>query len=213
MADITMPATATGSVGTPPAQSGALYFDTTTQRFTFKDVNSALTTLAPFGNSVTVAASGAINTSETIISASFAVPAGCLKAGSSYRLTAYGTCTSTVANVSTFTVRYGAAGTTSDATMGTLTCTAQTSGTTIAFMAEFVLTFRTVGAAGTAIVSGDLTNNGTTGISSTAAVVAVNAAASSIVTTSAGFITLAYKSAATTTTSTFQQVTIEEIKD
>lgn len=214
MADITMPGTATAAVPTPAAQNGAFYFDTTTLRFTMKDSSAALTTFGPFGNATTTAASGAINTAETIISPTFAIPAGTFKVGSSYRIRIFGTCTSTAANLSTFTVRYGAAGTTADASMGTVTCTAATSGTTIAFCVEILVTVRAIGASGTLIVVGIITNQGITGISSAAqAVVVVNAQTTSVNTLAAGFLSVSYKSAVSTTTSTIQSVVIEQIKD
>lgn len=214
MAQFTMPGTAAASVDTPPASSGAFFFDTVTLRFAMKDSNQAVTLFAPFGSAVTTAASGAINTTETIVTPTFAVPAGTFKVGTSYRITLHGTCTSTAANLSTFTVRYGAAGTTSDASMGTVTCTAATSGTTIAFKVVILVTVRAIGASGTLLVVGEIVNNGITGISSAAQpVVVVNAQTTGVNTLAAGFLSVSFKTAATTTTATFQSVVIEPIKD
>ncbi len=76
-----------------------------------------------------------------------------------------------------------------------------------------MVTVRTIGAAGTIIVSGDVMNPGITGISSITNSVTVNAVTTGVNTTAAGFLTVSYKSAATTTTCTFQQVVIEQVKD
>ena len=162
----------------------------------------------------TTAASSGINTTETVISPTMAIPAGALVAGSSYRIRVIGTCTPTAANLSTFTIRMGTNNTTADTTLMTLTMTSSTSGSSVPFWGEFVITVRSLNSStGNVIASGVVTNSGTTGINTVATPVFVlGSVVTSINTTSAiQNISLAYKSAATTTTSTFQQVTTEAL--
>jgi len=161
--------------------------------------------------SSTISASAAINTTDTYISAAYAANGGAAAAANQcFKITAYGTCTSTVANVSTFRPRMGTAGTTADTLLTTLTCTAAASGTTIPFIYETWITIRTVGTSGTVWAFSRLTNSGATGISSTQVVVSTGG--STTVNTS-GFqhIGLSYSSAASTTTSTFQSVIVERL--
>ena len=162
--------------------------------------------------SASVANSSGLNTVETYISAAFPIPANTLVAGMAFRVTAYGTCTSTVANLSTFTVRFGTAGTTSDATVLAATCTAAASGTTIPFKFEAIVTIRTIGATGTVTASVQIVNNGVTGISAAAVTVAGTGSTLTMNTTVANFLGLSYKSAASTTTSTFDQVVVEQVE-
>ncbi len=165
---------------------------------------------------VTTAASSAINTTETIIVGGLSnskVAAHTLKVGTTIRCVLTGTCTSTAANVSTFRVRFGTAGTTSDTAIGAAaTAVAATSGTAIPFTAEIVFTVRTVGATGTIYGNLRLLNAGTTGISTvTAQNIALTAAA--IDTTVDNWLSFTYVAAATTTTSTFQNGIIEIVKE
>jgi hypothetical protein len=156
-----------------------------------------------------VAASAAINTTETILQ-TLTLTTAQLIAGRTIRITAYGSCTSTAANVSTFRVRMGVNGSTADGIVASFTTTAATSGTAIPFEMEFILTIRTLGSTGTIAGMGSLSNNGVTGISSTAAVVG-GVTSSTLNTTVSEKISLSYVSAATTTTTTFQLVLIEPI--
>lgn len=157
------------------------------------------------------AASGAINSTDTYITAALAIAANQLKVGDHFRVRAYGMCTSSVANVSTFTPRIGSAGSTLDTALSTLTCTAAASGSSVPFEIELHVVVRAIGASGSLFVCGRLTNSGVTGVSSTTNVVMVGAAVT-VNTTGALKLGLSYKSAASTTTSTFQQVTVEQVK-
>jgi len=133
-----------------------------------------------------------------------------LVVGSVIRIPIAGTCTSTAANTSTFRVRIGTAGSTADGVIATfVTGAAQTSGTTIPFHGEIMLTVRTIGASAT--ITGDMTllNSGTTGIATVTTQVISPTAASFNSTTAAMFIDVTYQSAATTTTSTFNQAAIK----
>ena len=165
---------------------------------------------------VTTAASSAINTTETIIVGGLSnskIPANTLQAGTTVRIVLNGTCTSTAANASTFRVRFGGAGTTADTAIGSATtAAAATSGTAIPFTAVIVFTVRTVGASGTIAGTLTLTNQGTTGIATTASqVIALTVAAPD--TSVDRWLSVSYQSAATTTTSTFQNGVIEFVKE
>lgn len=166
-----------------------------------------------YNSSVTVAASGAINTTETIVSAPFSIPVNSLKVGSTIRITLFGTCTSTAANASNFRVRYGSLGTVADAIIATMaTSVAATSGTTVPFDAVIEITFRTIGAAGSVVGSLCLINNGVTGISAVNAQVIALTQTTAPNTTTATNIEVTYQSAASTTTCTFQRVIIEFVQ-
>jgi hypothetical protein len=213
MADITMPSTAAIGVPVPPAGASAFYYDSSSN--TWQSVNSSgvSTPIAPNQNNTSsTAASAAINTAETVVTPSTSIPANFLRIGTTYRIILSGTCTSTVANLSTFTLRIGTAGTTADTAIAAITCTAAASGTTVPFEAVFYVTIRTTGATGSAMASGYVVNSGITGISSNGVGGGGSSATATVNTTVANFIEVSYKSAATTTTSTFQMAIVELAK-
>lgn len=177
---------------------------------------SAQQTVGPnnkIGQGSLSAATGAINTTETVITKSgTAVNASRLIVGSVIRIAVSGTCTATVANTSTFRVRIGTAGTTADGVIATfVTGASAASGTTIPFRCEIILTVRAIGASAT--IAGDMTllNSGTTGIATVGTQVILPTTASFNSTTAAQFVTVTYQSAATTTTSTLNQAAIEVV--
>ncbi len=213
MADVTLAGTAAAAVPVPPAGAQALYADTTSGLLSSKNPAGNASPIAPNQSNVaSSAASAAINTAETIITPAFQIPANFLQVGTTYRITVSGTCTSTVANLSTFTLRIGPNGTTADTSIATITCTAAASGTTIPFTATFLVTIRSIGAGGTVMGSGMIVNSGVTGISSNGVGGGGATATAAVNTTVANFLELTYKSAATTTTCTFQQAVIELAK-
>jgi hypothetical protein len=164
------------------------------------------------GQTSIVAATAGINTTETIITQK-AIAASQLIAGTTYRITVYGTCTSTAANASNIRVRLGTAGTTADPVVAVITPTAATSGSSVPFKANLFVTIRTTGSGtGTTVGQGDLNNNGVTGISAAADVISAVTTTSALNTTVQNTISLTYSSAATTTTSTFQIASIEIVK-
>jgi hypothetical protein len=114
-----------------------------------------------------------------------------------------GTCTSTVANASTFTLRMGTAGTTSDASVATGAVTAAASGTNIAFKAVLEFVVVTTGTTGTILGNLTIHNTGITGIATNNITVVPLTVTATLNTTTANYIEVTYKSAATTTTSTF----------
>ena len=208
-----MPGTAVAAVPVPPAGASAIYFDSSST--TWQSVNSsgASTPIAPNQNNTSsIAASAAINTSETVVTPSTSIPANFLRAGTTYKIILSGTCTSTVANLSTFTVRIGTAGTIADTSIATITCIAAASGTTVPFEAVFYVTNRSTGSSGTAMASGYVINSGVTGISASGVGGGGSTATATVNTTVVNFIEVSYKSAATTTTSTFQMAIVELVK-
>ena len=157
------------------------------------------------------AVSAAINTTETILMSGI-IAANMLIVGSVFQITVYGTCTSTVANTSNLRVRLGTAGTVADVVVAVITPTAAAAGTAVPFCARFTIVIRTVGSAGTMAGSGQLLNNGVTGLSAAAVVIGTPTSAVAVNTTVQNSIELTYQAAATTTTSTFQTGIIELIK-
>lgn len=168
--------------------------------------------------SATIAASAAINTTETIVAGGLNLapfPANSVRVGDTFRITLLGTCTSSVANVSTFRLHWGTAGTISDAIIASQAITAAATGTTIPFKFEFIFTVRTLGSTGTifgTIVT--LSQGLATGTSSGLQAFSVNTLAPTFFallnTTTANYMSLSYQSAAATTTCTFQNGIIEK---
>jgi hypothetical protein len=155
----------------------------------------------------------AINTVETYLTPQFKFPANTLVAGNSFRITLTGTNTSTVANLSTFTVRMGTAGTTADTSLGTVTATSATSGTNTPFSVSAIVTIQSIGSNGSVIFSGSLANSNTIGINTTQTpVMVLGSPTTGMNTTNALYLGVTYKSAAATTTSTFQQAIVEHIR-
>lgn len=159
-----------------------------------------------------VTASAGINTTETIIVKTPALPANRLVVGSVVRVTLIGSCTSTAANVSTFKIRIGTNGTTADGVMqSAATSVAATSGTNIPFKIVFEFIVRTTGASATSHGYCTLMNTAATGIIALAGANAIilPTFTNFNTTTANNIISCTYVSAATTTTCTFQDAFIE----
>jgi hypothetical protein len=162
--------------------------------------------------SCTVAASGAINTTETVISAALRFAASTLRPGTVIRFRIAGSCTvSTAAAVPTFRVRMGTAGTTGDGVIMTFALPTSGGVGTSAFDVEIVLVCRTAGASGT--FAGSLRAqqaSATLGLLSTiAAAMAGTAAAGN--TTTVNYLTATYQGASANVTCTFQIVSTEVV--
>lgn len=196
-----------GSVATPLAGYGALFLDSG-YRIGSKD-NSGNIYLPR--QATTRAASAALSgTTETIISQALVIPVGLLQVGTVIRGQGSGVCTTTVANVSTFTLRAGTLGSTSDQSIFTFTVTAGSTGTGVAFDFEFVVAIDATGATGTCKGWSKLAASTTTGISN-ALYTRSQVAGTNLATTTATNIELTYKSAAATTASTFDAALTLEI--
>lgn len=194
------------------SNTGALFRRTTDNTVWVSDgVNWFQVDLKASQKTQTVAASGAINTAETYICTPLQVAANQLKVGDKIRITGYGTCTTTAANLSTFTARAGASGVVADTAVGTLTGTAGTTGNTIAFKFVIDLVVRAIGASGSIQMDGQLTSTSVTGITNNAASVIIVGTTTAVNTTGALQFGVSYKTAVNTTTSTFQDVTVELI--
>ena len=166
------------------------------------------------GQSSTIAASAAINTTETVITNTSALAANRLVAGTVIRITLYGTTTASVSKTSTFSVRIGTTGTTSDGLMlSSTTAGSATSGTAVPFKAVIDLTVRTTGTTATCYGFLTVENTGgtSTGISTVPVQVLLPTFTAFNTTTANSIISATYKSSATSCTSTFQQGIIEII--
>lgn len=155
-------------------------------------------------------ASAGINNVETVV-VGYTIPANSATAGTTYRITASGVCTSSAANASNFRVRIGTT-TLIGNIAAVVTPTAATSGTAIPFAVDALVTIRTIGAGGTVIGSIVLNNHGVTGVSATTPRVGQVVATVAVDTTANKLLELTYVAAATTTTCTFHNATLELVK-
>jgi hypothetical protein len=177
-------------------------------------LNDATAPGQPFNNvqqSSIVTPSSAIANSDTKISSGLYVPANTLTAGTLIRFTVLGTCTSSAGGAGVFTIRYGTGNVVADGSIGTLTFTAQTSGSAIPFKLTIDITHRVIGASGTIYGYGTLVNQGTIGIYTLATGVFVITPAT-FASNAAGYLNLSYISGNANTATTFQQVITEIIK-
>ncbi len=217
VADVRYGTAAQATASNPILNKGAQGIEADTGKFKIGDGVTAWVSLPYVGpvKSATVAASAAINTTETIIGGGVGteafVPANSLKVGSTIKVTILGTNTSSVGNASTFRLRMGPLGTIAETVQASAAITSAASGTTIPFKAVLELTVRTIGATGTLAGSLSVQNQGTTGIFTAAANVVV-ATVAALDTTVNNYLTVTYQSAAATTTSTIQNVIIEVVR-
>ncbi|MEI6852800.1 MAG: hypothetical protein WCL06_08160 [Bacteroidota bacterium] len=212
-----------GGTGTAsaPTQGGVIYASSTsamastaagtTGQVLTSNGSSAPTWLTLGGVASIAASTAAINTTETKV-VQWIIPANTLQVGTTFRIIASGTCTSSATNASNFRVRIGTTGTNTDAIASLVAPTAANTGTNIPFSVTELVTVRTTGATGTALGSGCLNNQGVTGVSNAVATVGQTTTAITVNTTVQNYITLFYQSAAATTTSTFYNATIEVVK-
>lgn len=198
---------------------GAIGVESDTLRFKIGD-GSTKWSLAQYAGgqgilASSVAASAAINTTETILAGGLNTaaffPANSLSVGDTIRITLLGANTSSAANNSTFRARIGTAGTTSDGAAASGVVASAASGTGVPFRVVIEFTVRTLGASGTIAGTLSIINEGTTGIATTATKV-VALSVNTINTTVSNYLSVTYVSAATTTTSTFQNAFIEWLK-
>lgn len=164
-----------------------------------------------FPATVTVANLAAITTTQVYVSSPLAIAANALKVGSVFRITAHGTCTSSVANTSTFTVRLGAANNGGTSLLAT-NLTAAVTGTDIPFVFEAIIVVRTLGASGTATCFTKLQNTGVTGISTTTLVVNGDGTDVTIDTTGALNVGLSFTGGGASTPVTFRTILVESIR-
>lgn len=160
----------------------------------------------------TVAASGGINTTETVISPALRFAANGLRAQSTILFKVAGSCTiTTAAAVPTFRVRLGTAGTTADGVIMTFTLPTSGGVGTSAFVLEATITCRTIGASGT--FQGDISvaqASATLGLLATNCTAVAGTAATGS-TQAINFITLTFQGASANVTCTFQKVTTQVV--
>lgn len=114
------------------ATTGAANVGTTDGLGVQADIN-ALQSFAAIPVVSVTTATGSFNTVEKYVSpAGFSIPGG-MTLGQVYRLHLLGTCTTSVANNTTFRIRFGANGTTADASIGSFVLAAVAAGTAIPF--------------------------------------------------------------------------------
>lgn len=172
-----------------------------------------------------VAPTGALNTTLTLLAGGLppALAGGpapsslrALCVGDCFRFRVWGTNTSTVAGITTLTIRIGTAGTTGDGAVMTIALPISAgSGTTIPFEVEGLMTIRTLGSAATAHGTARLHNQNVT--SNSTASVGISVFQSQVIiptfatfdSTAANFIELCHVTAATTTTNTIQGALLE----
>lgn len=150
------------------------------------------------------AATAALTAADTLI-LSIPIPANSIQNGQSYRIKAWGQYAATVTNAVTFRVRFGTANSIADGIITSVVST--TAGiTTVGFEFEAVVTFRSLGGAGSAIGYAK-----ETGLPAAAFAIS-NTAAVAVNTTANNFLSLTAGPAATTSNVTFQGCTIEPIQ-
>lgn len=114
---------------------------------------------------------GTITTVETLVvggAASVKIPANTIKVGSIIRVRLQGVCTSSVARLTTITVRLGPAGAITDTQIQALANPSTGTGTGITFSYEVDVVFTAVGASSTTNSALTILNNGTTGFTNQA---------------------------------------------
>lgn len=170
------------------------------------------TMITPLLSKSTTAASAAINTTATYVSpTTFSIPANSLAVGDSFRMTLYGTNTSSAATSNTWTPRMGSAGTTADTALNVLQITSATTGTAVPFQIIFYFSVRAIGASGSIFSYATMLNQNASGISPTTETINTGAA-TTVSTTGTLILGCSFQAAAATSTTTFQHVVIEKIR-
>jgi hypothetical protein len=171
--------------------------------------------------SITAPTSGISNT-ETLIT-NYQIPANAIQAGTTYRITGYGTTSVTsTSGQSNFRLRFGPNGMVSgspDPIIATWTLTSATSGAAIPFRVEMLITFGSVSTSAT--VMGALTNLGNTGIYIAPGAAMTPASPTGLANTAAEYLDFSYVTSgascpstpcATDVVTTFYLATIEVVK-
>jgi hypothetical protein len=133
----------------------------------------------------------------------YSVPANSIAAGTTYRVVAYGTGTSSAANVNSFKILYNSGA------IATLSLTAATTGANIGFRVEFIITFQSTTVSE---VTAMYNEGGNTGLYTSTILVMAPANATGLTTTGNATLELDYASAAASTTATFDTAIIELVK-
>ncbi len=216
---LTIPKGGTNSTAIP-TNGGIAYGNGTSYAFTPSGVSgqilqsnglSSPSWQTVFPTRSTSVASAAINTTATYITPStFLIPGNTLNVGDNFKITIYGTNTSTLVGTNVFTPRIGSLGTIADLALTTLTSNSAATGTSVPFIATIYVSIRSVGATGSAYCYGNLLNNGITGITAITGGVINSGGLTTINTTIPLILGCSFASSAITTTSTFQNVIVQK---
>lgn len=188
----------TGNVGNVPVGQGAGQF--------------AWTPLAELYAKSTTASSGGITTTETVVAQSLSIPANTLQIGSTIRVRLYGTVRVSSGVNSTWGVRAGSAGTTSDALLLTflLGLASSTGGDDIPFSVTMDLVVTSIGASGS--VSGQIDMRCPKGLGY-GSFVETMSVSTSLNTTIANFFSATFVSAGSSLSNTYKApCTVEIVK-
>ena len=158
-----------------------------------------------------ISAVGPTNTTEVYISNnSFIVPT--TNAGDTYRITIYGTCTSTTENTHTFNLRFGTGGNLSDTIFYTTTLSSAGTESNTPLKLEFICT-ATSSSPILFQTTGSYINSAWTGFDSVSGLVGVfNPFMSSALVAGTNILGISYLSSSTNTSCSFQNVLIEAIR-
>ena len=163
----------------------------------------------PGGLAALTSSTGGLGNGETTV-VSYLIPGGTIQAGTTYRIRAFGTCSSTVAsNTSHFYIRYGSADSSSDTALYSPTLTSTTGASAIPFAVDMIVTFQstTVSQAQYAYWQ-----TGASGLTNTATVIGSPNQVTGLTTTGNNYLQLSYYSSAATTGANIYLATIELVK-
>src|ERR1039458_509260 len=163
----------------------------------------------PGGLAALTSSTGGLGNGETTV-VSYLIPSGTIQAGTTYRIRAFGTCSSTVAsNTSHFYIRYGSADSSSDTALYSPTLTSTTGASAIPFAVDMIVTFQstTVSQAQYAYWQ-----TGASGLTNTATVIGSPNQVTGLTTTGNNYLQLSYYSLAATTGANIYLATIELVK-
>ncbi len=155
------------------------------------------------------------STVQTYVSQSFEI--GSVTTGSAFRITAYGTCSSSSADTVTFRVKYGSNGTTADADIATLGTNSAGAGSNVPFKLEIMLTvYQAASSIGIIETTASLINGGATGTQGVwvnpSAVFSPQQATGLNTSVPSTRLGLSAQTSANSTQLIFQSVTIESIR-
>lgn len=199
-----------------PSSGKTLLYNTSGKILATKDDGAVIREYGQNAIASKISDSVTVTTVETIIAGGSLnngrIYANQLQSGTIIKAVMQGTCTTTVANATTWRFRIGTAGSTSDGVlMSAANSVAGTTGTNIPFVAELVMTVRTTGAAATAVGYLQLATTGTTGISAVTWQ-AVKGTMSTFDSTVDNYLSATCVTAAATTACIFQNAWLEVIK-
>jgi hypothetical protein len=145
---------ASASIATPASGVTAVYVDATTKLLSFKNDSGGVTPTSLYLSNQSVTTPGAGFAADTyLVGSAIAIPAGYPKVGTQYRVFFDITKTGNGTATPIFTLRFGAAGTTSDPAVLTFTFAVGTAVIDTGLL-EITTHFRTVGAGTSAVVAG-----------------------------------------------------------